>query len=204
MAVDTLLRTVWTNMKHRCLNPEDKRFAHYGGRGIAICPEWLDFEVFAADMGPHPGRGLTLDRIDNDGNYEPGNCRWATRAQQVQNRSIAVLISVNGEQLSIKQIAERTGLGYGTIQSRVDRGMSPEKIAYAGSLAPMKPTPPHIAKYSAERRAATHCVNGHELTPDNVYTAKSGKRVCLICRRVTDKRRNEKNPDRRKKYPSRY
>lgn len=75
----------WQNMKTRCLNPNHPRFKNWGGRGIKVCECWMDFANFLADMGEKP-EGLTLDRIDNDGDYEPDNCRWATRKQQVQNR----------------------------------------------------------------------------------------------------------------------
>lgn len=78
--------TSWQSMKRRCLNPLHHRFVYYGGRGITICPEWQEsFEQFLADMGERPP-GTSLDRIDNDGNYEPANCRWATQSQQVSNR----------------------------------------------------------------------------------------------------------------------
>jgi hypothetical protein len=70
----------------RCLNPHNHAFKNYGGRGISICSEWLDFERFLADMGRRPGTNLSIDRINNDGNYEPGNCRWATRKQQANNK----------------------------------------------------------------------------------------------------------------------
>lgn len=75
----------WSGMMHRCANPANPRFSHYGGRGIRVCERWHDFMNFLEDMGPKPP-GLSIDRINNDGNYEPGNCRWATAQQQSANR----------------------------------------------------------------------------------------------------------------------
>jgi hypothetical protein len=75
----------WGDMIQRCTNPKQPNYRYYGGRGITICERWLAFDNFLADMGERPD-GLEIDRINNDGNYEPGNCRWATRSQQVRNR----------------------------------------------------------------------------------------------------------------------
>jgi hypothetical protein len=72
-------------MLQRCFNPNNPAYCYYGERGITVCEQWLKFENFYADMGPPPP-GRTIDRINNDGNYEPGNCEWATQAEQVANR----------------------------------------------------------------------------------------------------------------------
>jgi hypothetical protein len=77
----------WVNIRTRCYNPKEKRFESYGGRGITVCDRWLEsFENFLADMGPKPSPELSIERINNDGNYEPGNCKWATRSEQMHNR----------------------------------------------------------------------------------------------------------------------
>lgn len=117
---------VWSHMKSRCYNPGDKRFEHYGGRGISVCPRWRDsFENFIEDMGRR-STGMTLDRIDVNGNYEPSNCRWATMRTQQRNRSNTVMLSVDGESRPLVEWAERFGIGVPTVRLRLKKGMTPK------------------------------------------------------------------------------
>ena len=86
-AATSRLYNIWRGVLHRCRNPSSNRWEHYGGRGITVCDAWAgSFEVFAADVGDPPSAQHTLDRIDVDGHYEPGNTRWATAAEQMANR----------------------------------------------------------------------------------------------------------------------
>jgi hypothetical protein len=80
------IHIAWTNMLQRCLNPNATKFNNYGGRGITVCERWRSFENFLEDIGDPPSSNLSIDRIDVNGNYEPGNCRWATTVQQRHNR----------------------------------------------------------------------------------------------------------------------
>lgn len=118
----------WQAMKRRCTNPKVVNYRHYGGRGIRVCPEWFNsFETFLADMGEVP-EGKSLDRIDVNGNYEPGNCRWATGEEQVANRRCSVPMASYVEikrladaGMSKKEIALKLGLPRTTVGNRLAR-----------------------------------------------------------------------------------
>ncbi len=99
----------WCSMLARCRNPKNRRFPRYGARGIQVCERWLRFENFFADMGTCPA-GYTIERKDNDGNYEPSNCIWMPGHLQASNRSDTVRIEYNGETLIAKEWAQRLGI----------------------------------------------------------------------------------------------
>lgn len=116
--------SVWRGMKSRCTNSNTRMYGRYGGRGISICPQWMDsFTQFYKDMGPRPSPEHSIDRINNDGNYEPSNCRWATVEEQVYNRSTNITVTMpDGEEVSSKEAMEYLGMKKGTLFSRLYRG----------------------------------------------------------------------------------
>lgn len=119
----------WSAMKNRCLNSRVPAFHNYGGRGILVCERWLGdagFSNFLADMGPRPA-GFDLDRIDNNGNYEPGNCRWTTRKVNGRNRRTNALVMFQGKMRPISECAELSGVAVGRLYSRIGRGWDIER-----------------------------------------------------------------------------
>lgn len=125
----------WSSMIGRCTNPNNPAFPRYGGRGITVCPRWMVFENFLADMGDR-GADKSIERIDNDGNYEPGNCRWATRMEQGSNKRNNRLITHNGETLTLSQWSRRTGLSLQTIFCRIKNGWSESKAVSHPRISP--------------------------------------------------------------------
>lgn len=171
---------VWAGMLDRCRNPKSRAYADYGGRGIRVCERWKAYKNFAADMGPRPPR-MTLDRIDNNGNYEPGNCRWATKKEQQRNQRRAVYVTIEGQRYRAIELADQSGLKSDTIIARAKRGlsydevMSPERrydlsgFALGGKVS------------GAKRSAKTHCSNGHLMDEYNTRYSKEGWRRCRLC-----------------------
>jgi hypothetical protein len=115
---DKRLYWVWCDMRQRCTNPKHRGFKNYGGRGIAHCSRWTAFANFVSDMGPRPDGGM-LERINIDGNYEPGNCRWATRAEQNSNRRNCIYVEFHGERMTLKEASRRAGLKYRRVHKRI-------------------------------------------------------------------------------------
>lgn len=118
----TRLYRIWAKMKERCNNPKTKSFVYYGGRGITICEEWLnDFQAFYDwSMANGYSDNLSIDRIDVNGNYEPGNCRWADTKTQANNKTTNRYITLNNKTQTLQQWSKETGINHSTIQVRID------------------------------------------------------------------------------------
>lgn len=117
----------WNSMKRRCWKKSDKRYGRYGGRGIAICDRWKMFSFFLEDMGLAPAGNFTLGRIDNDGNYEPSNCRWETPTQQANNKCTSRFIEAFGKRQTLAEWSRYKGIDAETISARLKRGWASDE-----------------------------------------------------------------------------
>lgn len=118
---------VWWAMKNRCFRPLTKSYPNYGGRGITVCDLWKNsFENFIKDMGRCP-EGLTLERNDVNGNYEPSNCRWATTTEQSRNRRNSIMVDYHGSCMNLADVADLTRVSYEFLKYRVKKGMAAEE-----------------------------------------------------------------------------
>lgn len=165
------IQKIWWCMNNRCYNPRSKDYPMYGGRGINVCDNWRASPVaLLADMG-EPPEGKSLDRKDNDGNYEPSNCQWATPTQQARNTRSNKLISFNGKTQPMAAWAEEFGLKKATLHDRLKSGWEIERALTT----------------SATPAILTHCKHGHEFTVENTYINEGSRH----CRKCTDRRRIE-------------
>lgn len=128
----TRIHGIWSGMIQRTTNPRRSNYAYYGGRGIKVCERWRTFENFYADMGPTYADGLTLDRIDPDGDYCPENCRWANPIKQSQNRRNCAAIEWRGRSLVAAEWDRVLGLNRNTVGARLRRGWSVERALTEG------------------------------------------------------------------------
>lgn len=119
----------WHNAKTRCFNSMNAKYPQYGGRGITMCQEWAqNFMVFLRDMGECPD-GLTLERIDVNGNYEPGNCRWATNREQSRNKRNTVFVEIGGNRITLTEFAATSGVSYKYLHYRMQRHGESAEVA---------------------------------------------------------------------------
>ena len=139
--------STWKSIRRRCLSPNDPAFHYYGARGIKICQRWRSFRTFLEDMRPRPP-GTWIERTDNDGDYDPGNCRWATPAEQSKNKRSNISVSFNGRTMILKDWSAHIGINYVTLYYRIYRSGWPIERALT--------TPTNINKRRVAKRATTH------------------------------------------------
>ena len=154
------------NMMTRCYNPKAKFYAQYGGRGIIVCDAWRGVpEQFWFDMDDRP-EGMTLDRIDVNGNYEPSNCKWATATEQARNKTNSVYIDYFGKRVHINEAAERSGLSVRTIKDRIHaRGLSGDAL-FAVQMSDAERT--KKSGLSRRRKAEVIYPTGEVVIVDNI------------------------------------
>lgn len=170
------LYAAWRAMLARCYDTKSKAYSSYGGRGITVCDRWRSsFHAFVDDMGERP-TGASIDRIDNNGGYEPSNCRWATKQAQQRNQRVTRRVMIDGTEYLACELAEQFGLKTDTIAARAGRGLSFAQVVAEARL----PT----------KRSATHCKRGHEFTPENTSVSPQGWRRCKACHNAKMRRRN--------------
>jgi hypothetical protein len=127
--ISSIEHKTWSSIKFRCLNPKSENFPRYGGRGITICDKWINnFAAFLSDVGRRPSDKHSIERINNNGNYEPGNVRWATKKEQGQNRRDNVVMTFNGETHCIKEWSRITGISERALGYRYKRGLTLQRI----------------------------------------------------------------------------
>lgn len=172
----------WINMRMRCEKPYATQYKDYGGRGIRVCERWeVSFEAFLADVGPRPSSGHQIDRIDNEGHYEPGNVRWLPAPLQHRNTRFNRLVEFNGERLCIAEWASRLGVTSGTVAGRIYRGWPLEKALALRRLPRGGFVLTGHLRSAAKRPRKTACAKGHPLE------AKPGPRPCRICHNAANK-----------------
>jgi len=112
---------IWKGMRKRCLNPTDKSFHNYGGRGISVCNRWSKYENFYSDIGERPSNKHSIDRIDNNGNYEPNNCQWALKETQMNNMRTNINLTYKHKTLTVRQWSKLSKVSYHTFWQRLYR-----------------------------------------------------------------------------------
>jgi hypothetical protein len=180
---------VWASMHDRCRNPNFRQWNRYGGRGIKVCERWNDYSAFAADMGPRP-EGYSLDRIDNDGDYSPENCRWADRKTQQMNTSAAVFVEIDGVKYRAIELSREYGVKTDTIVNRAKLGLSFSDVVSAKKRVFKEGLALGGAANGARQKAKTHCPKGH--TYDDAIISKQGFRRCRTCFYAKERERRAK------------
>lgn len=181
------LYTTYHSMKERCRNKNNPLYHRYGGRGISVCPRWLEYRTgftnFLSDMGDKP-KGFTLERIDNNKNYEPSNCKWASRKEQQRNQSITRKVIIEGIEYIAADLADIAKVKTDTIVERAKAGLSYQDVISQTKRINLDGLKLGGKASGLKKLQRTHCSNGHEFTPENTYISKQGWRRCRKCRHV--------------------
>jgi len=168
---------VWVAMRTRCNNPESKTYENYGGRGISVCARWdKSFGSFYADMGICPD-GYQIDRMDNNGDYHPENCKWVSKAENSRNKRNNVYVEIDGVKKVVTDWAKQYGVGVSTFRNRINL------LGWTKEDAITKPIWKGFSEY---------CNNGHLLSEVGFIVSKKGKKRCKQCQREYDKKRKRK------------
>jgi hypothetical protein len=186
----------WAKMIQRCVNPRSNSYHNYGGRGIRVCARWLkSFDNFLADMGPKPSPKHSIERRDNDGDYTPSNCCWATRHEQHRNMRRNMWITLDGVTLCLKDWARRTGMDQMTIKGRLRRGWSVKD-----ALTIVADKSASCGRYHrAKSLAMTECRWGHAYPRYMYLKPITGTNKVAKCCRECDRLRQQRVREQRRK-----
>jgi hypothetical protein len=177
---DRQLYHLYIYMLRRCSSSTTPQYHRYGGRGIKVCERWKiqsprgqGFRNFKSDLGPRP-KGYSLERVNNDGNYTPENCKWVPREQQYRNRCSNVWIEFMGVRMIAKDWARETGVREDVITKRLRRGVPPEIAIFETGNLHLRDPSAMIEAAAEKKRKQTHCKRGHPFEKDH---------ICRICKR---------------------
>lgn len=143
--------SIWKNIRARTMNPRNKGFSSYGGRGIFLCSRWHEFENFFVDMGPRPSPAYSIERKDNNGPYSPENCLWGTRLEQANNKRNNILLTIKGETHTLAQWARIIHVRYGVVLDRFRRGLPNEEIIASA----VRKRPAHLLTFQEKSLTVT-------------------------------------------------
>lgn len=191
------LYDTYKSMLGRCYYKLGPSYKNYGGKGVYVCDRWrgriVGFKNFIADMGPKPTPMHTLERRDSSGPYSPGNCRWATRREQLLNTSRTRKFERDGIVYKASEVAEQYGLSPTSVIARAETGASFAEIVSRHHLDPNYDHMAEMVKKSATiQLEKTHCANGHELSGANLSYRKDGWKVCRRCSADAQRRYRER------------
>lgn len=175
----TPLYRVWQTMRQRCENPQCPRYKSYGGRGISVCERWHDFANFYADVSGEYQAGLTVERRDVHGDYNPDNCCWVPAPRQAINRQRTPYVVFRGARMAFAD-------AWRAANSPVRRDTAWTRFHRSGWPLERALTEPQVR--GAMRRSGATCMKGHELTPENTRVDGRGRRHCRACVRAASAR----------------